>query len=72
MNVLHVNVIKVLERLEPGSISFRAAVVSTIHSQPQELPVSQVLKFWGTNRAQVTLTIGDVTNILKWDKGKVM
>ena len=60
VNVAHVR--KVLQRLEPGSISFRASVFSTIHSQPQELPVS-ILQSWGTNTAQVKLTIEDVTNI---------
>ena len=60
MNVTHVR--KVLRRLEPGSISSKAAVVGTIHSQPQRIPV-YFLKFWGTGKAQVTFTMGDVTNM---------
>ena len=56
MIVTHVR--KVLVRLEPGSISSQAVVDSTIHSWPQELPV-WLLEFWGTGKAQVTLTIED-------------
>ena len=60
MNVTHVR--KVLGGLEPGPFSPRLQLLA-LYTLSHRVSTVKLPKFWGTGKAQVTLRIGDVTNM---------